>query len=138
MEKSNSNLIIGLGGIFFKSQDPNGLSKWYKEKLGLYSRFEADKDEPLTTFEWKTKDDKPQHTVFGLFEKGTSYFEPSEQPFMFNFIVEKLDEAISKLKERGIENIAPIKTFPYGRLTHIIDPEGNKIELWEPNDLANA
>lgn len=124
MEKVN-----GIGGVFFRSADPTGLAEWYERHLGVK----------------KTPDsyDKPSwcqekgSTVFAPFDAGTDYFDEAKQ-WMVNFRVADMDAMVAQLADEGIEvEVAP-ETYPNGRFAHLCDPEGNKIELWEPagNDLA--
>ncbi|GHN00359.1 glyoxalase [Cytophagales bacterium WSM2-2] len=124
--------VTGLGGVFFKSDDAKKLREWYGKHLGL----------PVTewgaTFEWIDPDHKdaktPATTAWSTFAKDTKYFEPSQKPFMFNYRVENLVELLKVLKEEGVEIVGEIQEFSYGKFGWILDPEGNKIELWEPKD----
>ena len=90
-----------------------------------------------STFEWRLADDsdKKGFTQWSPFEESSKYFEPSEKDFMFNYRVENLELLVQLLKEEGVTIVDEIETFEYGKFVHIMDPEGNKIELWEPNDL---
>jgi predicted enzyme related to lactoylglutathione lyase len=120
--------VTGIGGIFFKSKDPNKLREWYSQKLG----FEAN---PYgTIFQWKKSDDTEQTgcTVWNLFPENTTYFAPSTKEFMVNYIVENLEELVAQLKQDGVTIIDEIAASEYGKFVHILDPEGNSIELWEP------
>jgi predicted enzyme related to lactoylglutathione lyase len=124
--------VTSLGGIFFKCKDPKGIRDWYRDHLGFNT------DDYGTTFEWRHSDDanKKGYTVWSTFKENTDYFKPSEKDFMFNFRVEDLDELLKILKEEGIEQIGETQVYDYGKFAHILDPEGNKIELWEAYDEA--
>jgi predicted enzyme related to lactoylglutathione lyase len=119
--------VTGLGGVFFKANDPKKMKEWYKNHLNVGE-----------IFSWKEVDapnDKSNAmTVWSPFKKDTDYFNPSEKPFMFNYRVENLVELIKVLREEGVEIVGEIQEFPYGKFGWIMDPEGNKIELWEPKD----
>lgn len=119
--------IIGLGGLFFKSDDPGALRTWYADVLGL------EMDEWGMVFLPATA---AAHdgaaTVFSPFSIDTEYFAPSHKEFMFNLMVDNLDGMLARCADHGV---LPVKTFPpepNGRFAHIMDPEGRKIELWEP------
>jgi len=121
--------VTGIGGVFFKSEDPAALRKWYEEKLGIES------DEYGKTFLWNATE--PPHvgsTVWAPFKQQTTYFEPSHKQFMINFRVDNLVELVEELQIKGVSILAPIIEESYGKFAHIMDPEGNKIELWEPVD----
>lgn len=122
--------VTGLGGIFFKCDDPEATRNWYKEHLGFNT------DQYGTSFEWR-KADKPDekgYSVWSTFKKDSDYFAPSTKDFMINLRVENLEWLIGELKKEGIEIIGEMQVFEYGKFAHIIDPEGNKIELWEGID----
>lgn len=122
--------VTGLGGFFFKSKDPNNLKEWYKARLGIPT------DQYGWTFWWKDKDGKDCSTQWSPFQEDTEYFQPSEKQFMMNFRVENLTELIKVLKEEGVTVVGEIEEYDYGKFGWILDPEGNKIELWEPVDSA--
>jgi predicted enzyme related to lactoylglutathione lyase len=119
--------VTGLGGIFFKCDDPKKMNEWYAKNLGL----------PVgpygTIFKWRHDDDlsKEGQTVWSPFKNDTKYFEPSKKDFMINYRVENIEELVAQLKEDGITIIDEIATYDYGKFVHILDPEGNSIELWE-------
>ena len=122
--------VTSLGGIFFKCQDPAAVREWYSKHLGFNT------DQYGTNFEWRHADapEKKGHTVWGPFSADTKYFEPSGKEFMINLRVDDLDWLLAELKKEGIEQIGETQVYEYGKFAHIIDPEGNKIELWEPVD----
>ncbi|WP_448702684.1 VOC family protein [Mucilaginibacter sp. AW1-3] len=119
--------VTGIGGIFFKCDDPKKMNEWYAKNLGL----------PVaqygTMFTWRDSDnpEKEGSTVWSPFAKDTKYFEPSQKDFMINYRVENIEELVEQLKNDGVTIIGEIKAYEYGKFAHIIDPEGNKIELWE-------
>ncbi len=122
--------VTGLGGFFFKSKDPNQLKTWYKDHLGIPT------DQYGWTFWWKDKEGKDASTQWSPFEENTTYFQPSDKPFMMNFRVENLEELLKVLAEEGVTVVGEMETYDYGKFGWILDPEGNKIELWEPVDAA--
>ena len=122
--------VTGIGGIFFKAEDPTELKDWYNKHLGLNT------DEYGTSFAWR-KADKPEekgYSVWSPFKKDTTYFAPSTKEFMINFRVENIEWLVAKLKEEGISVLDEIETMEYGKFVHILDHEGNKIELWQADD----
>lgn len=122
--------VTGLGGFFFKSNNPDKIKTWYKTHLGLPV------DDYGCTFWWKDKAGNDCSTQWSPFKEGTKYFEPSNKPFMINFRVENLEKLIKILKEEGVTVVGDIEEYDYGKFGWILDPEGNKIELWEPIDSA--
>jgi predicted enzyme related to lactoylglutathione lyase len=122
--------VTGIGGIFFKCDDPAAVREWYKTHLGFNT------DQYGATFEWRHVDapGKKGYSVWSTFAKDTKYFEPSAKEFMINLRVEDLEWLLGELKKEGIEQIGEMQVYEYGKFAHITDPEGNKIELWEPND----
>lgn len=122
--------VTGIGGVFFKSEDPKKLKEWYNKHLGLQT------DAYGTNFIWRHGEDgsKKGHTQWSPFKADAKYFNPSEKSFMINYRVEDLEKLVALLKEEGVTILDKIETFEYGKFVHILDGEGNKIELWEPND----
>ncbi len=116
--------------FFFKYKDPNKMKEWYKNHLGF------DTDQYGTTFEWRQSEEVTQKgfTQWSPFAETTEYFAPSTKDFMINYRVENLELLVEQLKEEGIIIVDQIEVFEYGKFVHIIDLEGNKIELWEPKD----
>ena len=119
------NRVTGLGGVFFKT-----IKEWYGKHLGLPV------DDYGCTFWWKDEEGKKCSTQWSPFKEDTDYFNPSEKEFMVNFRVENLVELLKILKEEGITVVGEIEEYEYGKFGWILDPEGNKIELWEPVDEA--
>lgn len=122
--------VTGVGGIFFKAQNPNKLMNWYGEKLGFVT------NEYGSLFEFRRADDanKKAYTQWSVFDDNTTYFEPSSKDFMINFRVEEIEGLVKELKGAGVTILDEIESYKYGKFVHILDPEGNKIELWEPVD----
>lgn len=120
--------VTGIGGIFFKCKDPFQLREWYQTHLGIES------NEYGASFEWREHDDpqKTGMTQWSPFPQSTQYFAPSEKEFMINYRVENLEELVEELKNKGVTLLDEIASYDYGKFVHILDAEGNKIELWEP------
>jgi len=124
--------VTGLGGLFFKAEDPEGLYTWYEKHLGLKRDANG-----AVTFRWRESEDKGKEgmTVWAIFPKTTTYFNPSRAGFMMNFRVADLDGLLRALKEE----IDPHREeYEFGRFAWIMDPEGNRIELWEPAGSLGA
>lgn len=123
--------VTGIGGVFFKCKDPDAVKAWYKKHLGF------DTDQWGTSFEWRqgVNADKKGFTQWSPFSDKTTYFEPSKKEFMINYRVENIEALVSELKKEGVTVTDDIQTFDYGKFVHILDLEGNKIELWEANDI---
>ncbi len=114
--------VTGLGGVFFKSNDPAAMREWYKQHLGVEEMFN-----------WKdlsTQEDGC--TVWSPFPANTDYFQPSDKPWMFNYRVGILEKLIATLRAEGVTIVGEIQDYDYGRFAYILDAEGTKIELWEP------
>ncbi len=121
----------GIGGIFFKCKDPKKMRAWYATHLGLKT------NEYGAVFEWRQGADTIQKgfTQWSPFNEKTTYFEPSQKEFMINYRVADITSLVRQLKKDGVIVTDSIQTYEYGKFVHIIDVEGNKIELWEPNDI---
>lgn len=122
--------VTGIGGIFFKCKDPNKVKEWYQTHLGLNT------NEYGTVFEWHEEADSTKKglTQWTPFPETTKYFEPSVKDFMINYRVENLEALVEELKKNGVTIVGAMETYDYGKFVHILDVEGNKVELWEPND----
>lgn len=122
--------VTGIGGIFFKSENPDETKKWYKKHLGINSGKYGG------TFEWRHSEDadKKGFTAWSVFDQNTEYTNPSNKEFMINYRVENLEELLKVLREEGVEVLGEMEVFEYGKFGWIMDPNGIKIELWEPND----
>jgi predicted enzyme related to lactoylglutathione lyase len=120
----------GIGGIFFRCDDPKKMSKWYQKHLGI-NMFGGN-----GYFQWR-ENDKPRNvalSILGFFAKKTKYFGPGKKQFMLNFRVDNLEALLKQLKKEGLKVQNDIEVYDYGKFAWITDPEGNKIELWEPKD----
>lgn len=121
--------VTGIGGIFFFSDDPKEMKEWYAQNLGLevnewggvsFESRNIDKPEEVHSLQWNP------------FKKGDEYFSPSKKEFMINYRVQNIEGLVNKLKENGVTILDDIATYDFGKFIHIMDKEGNKIELWEP------
>ena len=123
--------VTSIGGVFFKCKDPDKMKQWYNQHLGLQT------DKYGTNFEWRQGEDstKKGFTQWSPFNENTKYFAPSTNSFMINYRVENLEWLVGELKKEGVTVVDAIENFEYGKFVHILDLEGNKIELWEPNDI---
>ncbi|HMD00295.1 MAG TPA: VOC family protein [Ferruginibacter sp.] len=117
--------VTGVGGVFLKSKDAKALAAWYEKHLGV--PFAGN-----SYCEFKNDGDTAGSTVFSFFKNESDYFSPSEKPFMINFRVKDLDELIKVLKEEAVEIVGEPQSYDYGKFGWCLDPEGNKIELWQP------
>ncbi len=121
--------VTGLGGLFFKCKDPEAMYAWYEEHLGI----KRDHSQAVS-FHWRDADEpeKTGMTVWSLFPQTTKYFDPSTSPFMMNFRVENLEQLLEALRAEGVQVDEKVESYDYGKFGWIMDPEGNRIELWEP------
>ena len=124
--------VTSIGGIFFKCKEPKKMREWYKTHLGLNT------NQYGTVFEWRqaTDSSKKGFSQWSPFKETTKYFEPSTKDFMINYRVENLVALLAELKKEGVAITDSLATYDYGKFVHIMDIEGNKIELWEPNDIV--
>lgn len=123
--------VTGIGGIFFKARDPKGLAAWYRQHLGV-----PVEDWGGAVFRWNT-DANPTGagtTVWGPFAETTTYFEPSRAAFMINYRVENLAAVLDLLRSEGVEVDDKVEESEFGKFGWVMDPEGNRIELWQPPD----
>lgn len=122
--------VTALGGIFFKSDNPEESKDWYRKHLGIES------DKYGGAFEWRHSENpnKKGFTAWSVFDSKTEYTKPSTKEFMINYRVENLEELLKTLKEEGVEVVGEMESYEYGKFGWIMDPNGIKIELWEPND----
>jgi predicted enzyme related to lactoylglutathione lyase len=118
--------VVGVGGVFFKAKDPKALATWYRDVLGL----------PLQAWGGaKLRYDAPKHPpalAWNAFPATTDYFEPSSSAFMINYAVDDMDALLARLHSKGVAILKRDDNDAHGRFAWILDPEGNKIELWEP------
>jgi predicted enzyme related to lactoylglutathione lyase/uncharacterized protein YndB with AHSA1/START domain len=129
-QKNPPRIVTGIGGLFFKCKDPEIIKEWYKKHLGLNT------DQYGSNFEWRQALDpnKKGFTQWSPFKETTKYFDPSTKDFMINYRVENIESLIEKLTLDGVTILDKLETYDYGKFIHILDVEGNKIELWEPVD----
>jgi predicted enzyme related to lactoylglutathione lyase len=123
--------VTGIGGIFFTSDDPKKLTAWYQKHLGVDFG-----DNLYVDFIWKNVHSarEPGHTVLSIFKTGNDYFSPSTSPLMINFRVTDLNAMLAQLRRDGIWVAEKTEEYDYGKFGWCMDPEGNKIELWQPVD----
>ena len=119
--------VTGIGGIFFKSADPQALSAWYRDHLGLETT-----DWGGAIFPWGGEGSLPGMTLWSPFKQDTTYMAPSTASFMINFRVADLDALLAALREEGCNVVGDPQVSEQGKFGWVLDPEGNKIELWEP------
>ncbi|MGJ4729029.1 VOC family protein [Luteimonas sp. SDU101] len=119
--------VTGIGGIFFKSPDPRALSRWYRDHLGLDVS-----DWGGAVFHWGGEDSAPGMTLWSPFAQDTGYMAPSSASFMINFRVADLDALLAALRDEGCDVVDRTETSEQGKFGWVIDPDGNKVELWEP------
>jgi predicted enzyme related to lactoylglutathione lyase len=129
-ETLQMNKVTGIGGIFFKCKDPKKMKEWYKTHLGLNT------NDYGATFNWREDENPTQKgsTTWSPFPETTKYFEPSTKDFMINYRVMDLEALVEQLKNEGVTIVDAIETYDYGKFVHILDAEGNKVELWQPKD----
>lgn len=121
--------VTGIGGIFFFSDNPKELQNWYAKNLGFeinewggasFDSRSVDNPDEINSLQWNP------------FKQGSEYFAPSKKEFMINYRVQNIEGLVNQLKENGVTVLDDIATYDYGKFVHIMDTEGNKIELWEP------
>jgi predicted enzyme related to lactoylglutathione lyase len=122
--------VTGIGGVFLKAKNPKTTREWYKAHLGIES------GEWGGTFEWRHSTDpsKKGFTAWSIFDEATEYINPSRKDAMINYRVENLEELLEVLKDEGVKIVGKMETYEYGKFGWIMDPNGYKIELWEPID----
>ncbi|MCB0689759.1 MAG: VOC family protein [Saprospiraceae bacterium] len=122
--------VTGIGGIFFKCDEPVELRNWYRDHLGLVTNDYG----ALFEFRESENPQKKAYLQWSTFSKEGTYMNPSKKDFMINYRVADLEKLVSVLRDEGVTILDEIETYDYGKFVHIMDPEGNKIELWEPVD----
>ena len=122
--------VTGIGGVFFKCDNPQTMNEWYAKNLGLAA------GEYGATFEWREADNpaKTGSTAWCTFPQDAEHFKPSAKPFMINYRVENIAALIEELRADNVTILDEITEYDYGKFVHVLDPEGNIIELWEPKD----
>ena len=122
--------VTGIGGVFFKTKDPKALKEWYEKALGIPM------DQYGHAFVWRD-DAKPEErciTQWSPMDEQTDYYAPSEHPYMINYRVDDLDAILERLISQGAKQVGEIEKYDYGRFAWVLDPDGRKLELWEPID----
>ncbi|WP_430406534.1 VOC family protein [Fluviicola sp.] len=129
-QKNDTPKVTGIGGIFFFSENLPETKEWYAKNLGLEIN-----DWGSSSFESRdlNNPDKVNSLQWTPFKKGSEYFAPSQKEFMINYRVQNIEGLINKLKENGVTILDELVTYDFGKFIHIMDDEGNKIELWEPS-----
>ena len=130
LQNDTTPKVTGIGGIFFFSENPEKIKKWYSENLGL------EVNQWGSSFESRNikSPDEINYLQWSPFKQGSEYFAPSKKEFMINYRVQNIEGLVNKLKNNGVTILDSIETYEYGKFVHIMDTEGNKIELWEPID----
>jgi len=120
--------VTGIGGIFFKAKDPKALARWYRDRLGIAI------EGTNAVYEWRSGKEarRKGHTIWGLFPANTTYFGKPGSSFMLNYRVKDLDAVLAALRREGVKVDPKVEDLPYGRFAWVTDPEGNRIELWQP------
>ncbi len=122
--------VIGVGGVFFLCKDPDATKAWYKDVLGLeeseYGGFAFSHEKSGGQFP------KGAMTIFAPFKADSDYFKPSDQSMMFNLMVDDLDAVLARIKTAGVELTQPPEDYDYGKFAWVMDPDGRKVELWQP------
>jgi len=130
IEQDSIPRVTGIGGIFFFSDNPEKTRQWYADHLGLAV------NEWGSSFEFRNanRPDEINYLQWSPFKQGSAYFQPSEKEFMINYRVQHIEKLVENLRNKGVTILDSIETFDYGKFVHIMDADGNKIELWEPVD----
>lgn len=124
-ESTVKEMVNGIGGLFFRAENPDALGKWYEEHLGVSPVPRDYEQQPWTQ--------AAGPTVFAPFDKDTEYFGNPQKVWMVNFRVRNLDRMVAQLRAAGVEVVVDPQVYPNGRFARLYDPEGNPVELWEPN-----
>lgn len=122
--------ITGIGGIFFQCDDPNGMREWYRDHFGLLT----DQYGALFEFRLASDPDKTGYLQWSTMSRNSEHFKPSKAGFMINYRVENIEALVQQLRKAGVIILDDITSYDYGKFVHVLDPEGNKVELWEPVD----
>ena len=119
--------VTGIGGVFFKARDPEALGEWYRKHLGV-----PVEEGGWAVFHWEGSG----ATTWALFPADTEYFGPGDSSCMVNFRVADLDSLLAELRREGVTVLDKVEEHEYGRFGWIVDPEGNRVELWQPGPGA--
>jgi predicted enzyme related to lactoylglutathione lyase len=130
LQQDTTPKVTGIGGIFFFSDNPEKTKEWYAENLGL------EVNQWGSSFEFRNanRPDEINYLQWSPFKQGSEYFSPSKKEFMINYRVQNIEGLVDHLKNNGVTILDSIESYDYGKFVHIMDSEGNKIELWEPVD----
>jgi predicted enzyme related to lactoylglutathione lyase len=128
--KDKTPKVTGIGGIFFRTKNPEKTREWYGQNLGMAINDYGSSIE----FRNAHRPDEINYLQWSPFDENTDYFQPSEKQFMINYRVQNIEALVEKLKANGVTIVDKIEEFDYGKFVHIMDNDGNKIELWEPVD----
>ena len=122
--------VTGIGGIFFKCEDPDKMREWYGKHMGMNT------NQYGALFGFRDFNDKEHkgYLQWSTMSKNSKHFEPTTSDFMINYRVNDMEGILEKMRSGGAEQIGEVMEFDYGKFAHVVDPEGRKIELWEPND----
>ena len=133
-ERTHRGRVTGLGGIFFKAKDPKAMAQWYSRHLGM------DIENSMVLFSWRggTEGKVEGHTVWSIFPADTKYFGDDGASFMVNYRVKDLDAVLASLQREGVSIVPERQDSEHGRFAWVTDPEGNRIELWEPPKTYQA
>jgi predicted enzyme related to lactoylglutathione lyase len=124
--------VLGVGGVFFKSPDPELLYSWYSEHLGI-----SKSDESGVSFQ-NSEQSPAGYLVWSAFDENTKYFDPADKQYMFNLVVDDLEGALQQVEKGGAKLIGEIESYNFGSFGWFVDPDGNKVELWQPQFLEQA
>ncbi len=127
--------VTGIGGVFIKSDDPDRLKAWYRKHLGM-----AIEDWGGMSFQWQTAE-RPQPegcTVWSVFPASSPYFDPSSAPFMVNYRVDDLHALLQQLREEGCDVDDKVEESEFGKFGWVMDPDGNRVELWQPPEVQSG
>ncbi len=128
--KDKTPKVTGIGGIFFRTKNPEKTREWYGKNLGMAINDYGSSIE----FRNAHRPDEINYLQWSPFDENTDYFQPSEKQFMINYRVQNIEALVEKLRANGVTIVDKIEEFDYGKFVHIMDNDGNKIELWEPVD----
>ncbi len=123
--------VTAIGGVFFKCQNPNTQKDWYAKHLGIVM------DEYGSSFEWRHTDSPAEkgYTAWSTFKHDSDYFGNPNQQYMVNYRVDDLEALVKQLRAEGVTIVDEMEIYEYGKFIHILDAEGNRIELWEAHDI---
>jgi predicted enzyme related to lactoylglutathione lyase len=126
--------VTGIGGVFLRCKNPEATKAWYKKHLGINAGPYG------ATFRWRDgeKDGQSGHSAWTVYAEGNGYFGAGARGCMINYRVDDLEALLAVLRDEGVQLDGDMETYDYGKFGWVIDPEGNRVELWEPNDAVYA